>query len=313
LKNKRKVLIIVGATASGKSKVGFSIAKKINAEIISADSRQAYRYMNIGTAKPTKSELSEVKHHFIDELLPDQNYNAGEFGKDARERIDQIFQEGKKPIVVGGSGLYIQALVDGFFAGPPADEEIRSELSKRMEAEGAEVLLEELRRVDCKSAAKMLPTNTRRIIRALEVYKITGSPISELHQENIAPNFEPVMVGPSWERKILYERINKRVEWMFENGLLFEVKKLLEKGYTSDMNALQTVGYQEVFKYFKGEFTYDEMVHFIKQNSRHYGKRQLTWFRKDERIKWFNAREEQDLNEIANKIQEYFDTKTHPH
>ena len=270
MKNKRKVLIIVGATASGKSKVGLSIAKKINAEIISADSRQAYRYMDIGTAKPTKAELLEVKHHFIDELLPDQNYNAGEYGKDARERIDEIFQRGKIPIVVGGSGLYIQALVDGFFVGPPADEEIRSELSKRLEVEGAAVLLEELRRVDIKSANNMLPTNTRRIIRALEVYKITGSPISELHRENIAPDFEPVMVGISWDRKILYERINKRVEWMFENGLLFEVKKLLEKGYTSDLNALQTVGYQEVFKFFDGKLTYEEMVHFIKQNSRHY-------------------------------------------
>ena len=309
MKNKRKVLIIVGATASGKSKVGFGIAKIINAEIISADSRQAYKYMDIGTAKPSKAELSEIKHDFIDELLPNQNYNAGEYGKDARERIEEIFQKGINPIVVGGSGLYIQALVDGFFSGPPADEEIRSELSKRLETEGAEVLLAELRRVDHKSADKMLPTNTRRIIRALEVYKITGSPISELHQENIAPNFKPIIVGLSWERKILYDRINKRVEWMFENGLLFEVKKLLEKGYTSDLNSLQTVGYQEVFKYFDGKLTYEEMLHLIKQNSRHYGKRQLTWFRKDDRIKWFNAREEQDLNNISRNIQVYFNTK----
>lgn len=308
LKNNYKVLFIVGPTASGKSKVGFEIAKIMNGEIISADSRQNYKYMDIGTAKPSKEELTEVIHHFIDELLPDQNYNSGEYGISARERIDNLLHKGKNPIVVGGSGLYIQALVDGFFDGPSADNKIRENLEKRMEIEGAEALLEELRKIDPKAAAKMLPTNTRRIIRALEVYQITGSTISDLQKENLEPKFKPIMVGISWERGVLYNRINKRVDWMLECGLLKEVKQLLEKGYTSNLNALQTVGYQEAFKYLDGKLTYDEMVGLIKQNSRRYAKRQLTWFRRDERIKWFEAYAEDDLFTISRNIINYFQT-----
>ncbi len=308
LKNNYKVLFIVGPTASGKSKVGFEIAKIMNGEIISVDSRQNYKYMDIGTAKPSKEELTEVIHHFIDELLPDQNYNAGEYGIRARERIDNLLHKGKNPIVVGGSGLYIQALVDGFFDGPSADNKIRANLEKRMEIEGAEALLGELRKIDPKAATKMLPTNIRRIIRALEVHQITGSTISDLQKDNIEPKFKPIMVGISWERGVLYNRINKRVDWMLESGLLEEVKQLLEKGYTSNLNALQTVGYQEAFKYLDGKLTYDEMVGLIKQNSRRYAKRQLTWFRRDERIKWFEAYAEDDLFTISRNIINYFQT-----
>lgn len=308
LKNNHKVLFIVGPTASGKSKVGFEIAKNMSGEIISADSRQNYKFMDIGTAKPSKQELSEVKHHFINELLPDQNYNAGEYGIRARERIDNLLHRGKNPIVVGGSGLYIQALVDGFFDGPSADNKIRENLEKRMEIEGAEALLEELSKIDPKAASKMLPTNTRRIIRALEVYQITGFPISDLQKENLEPKYKPIMVGISWERRLLYERINKRVDWMLQNGLLKEVKQLIEKGYTSNLNALQTVGYQEVFKYLDDKLTYDEMVRLIKQNSRRYAKRQLTWFRRDERIKWFEAHNEDDLLTLSRNILNYFHT-----
>jgi tRNA dimethylallyltransferase len=308
LKNNNNVLFIVGPTASGKSQAGFEVAKKTNGEIISADSRQNYKYMDIGTAKPSKEELTEVRHHFIDELLPDQNYNAGEYGIKARERIENLLHKGENPIVVGGSGLYIQALVDGFFDGPSADNKIRTNLEKRMEIEGAGALLEELSKIDPKAAAKMLPTNTRRIIRALEVYQITGSMISDLQKENLEPRFKPIMVGISWERGVLYNRINNRVDWMLESGLLEEVKQLLEKGYTSNLNALQTVGYQEAFKYFDGKLTYDEMVGLIKQNSRRYAKRQLTWFRRDERIKWFEAHNEDDLFTISRNIINYFQT-----
>jgi tRNA dimethylallyltransferase len=308
LKNNNTVLFIVGPTASGKSQVGFAIAKTMNGEIISADSRQNYKFMDIGTAKPSKEELTEVMHHFIDELLPDQNYNSGEYGIRARERIDNILNQGKDPIVVGGSGLYIQALMDGFFEGPSADKNIRKDLEKRMEIEGAEALLEELRKLDPKAAAKMLPTNTRRIIRALEVYQITGSTISDLQKANLEPRFKSIIVGLSWERRVLYDRINKRVDWMLDRGLLEEVKQLLKKGYTSNLNALQTVGYQEVFKYLDGKLTFDEMVELIKQNSRRYAKRQLTWFRRDVRIKWFEVHNEDDLSTISRNIFNYFQT-----
>ena len=306
LKNQRNVLVIVGATASGKTPVSLLIAKRINGEILSADSRQIYRMMDIGTAKPTSDELKSVRHYFIDELLPDQNFNAGEFGKQGRQIIDEIFSKGKIPLVVGGSGLYIRALIDGFFDGPSADSSIREKLYQRLEVEGAEILLEELRQIDPVSASRMIPTNTRRIVRALEVFKTTGLPISEMHKSKIDINFNPVFVGLNWNRKKLYERINKRVEIMMQSGLIDEAKRLLEKGYTSTLNALQTVGYKEVFDHLNNKIDYNRMVELIKQNSRRYAKRQLTWFRHDERIRWFDIDDDKIFPEIANKIINHF-------
>jgi tRNA dimethylallyltransferase len=304
--NKPKVLIIVGPTGSGKSLIGFAIAKKLGAEIVSADSRQIFKYLDIGTAKPSRDELSEVKHHFIDEKYPNEVYNAGEYSKDARIRIENIFKQNKIPIIVGGSGLYIHALVDGFFDGPSADGQIRSELEYRMKTEGSKKLLEELRTIDPISASKMLPSNSRRIVRALEVFRITGEPISKLQKNIILPDFDPVFVGPNWDRKKLYQRINARVDWMIGAGLLSEVNKLIEKGYSSSMNALQTVGYQEVFEFLNGKISFDEMTDLIKKNSRHYAKRQLTWFRRDARIKWFDVRNEKELIAISDNIYKYF-------
>jgi tRNA dimethylallyltransferase len=306
LKNQRNVLVIVGATASGKTPVSLLIAKRINGEILSADSRQIYRMMDIGTAKPTSDELKSVTHHFIDKLLPDQNFNAGEFGKQGRLIIDEIFSKGKMPLVVGGSGLYIRALIDGFFDGPSADSSIREELYHRLKVEGAEILLEELRQIDPVSASRMIPTNTRRIVRALEVFKTTGLPISEMHKFKIDINFNPVFVGLNWNRKKLYERINKRVELMMQSGLIDEVKMLQEKGYTSTLNALQTVGYKEVFDHLNNKIDYNRMVELIKQNSRRYAKRQLTWFRHDERIRWFDIDDDKIFPEIADKIINHF-------
>ncbi|MBI5020915.1 MAG: tRNA (adenosine(37)-N6)-dimethylallyltransferase MiaA [Ignavibacteriales bacterium] len=306
MKKQRNVLVILGATASGKTPVSLIIAKKINCEIISADSRQIYKMMDIGTAKPTLDELKSVSHHFIDRLLPDQNFNAGEFGKQGRLIIDEIFSKGKIPLVVGGSGLYIRALIDGFFDGPSADSSIREELYRRLEVEGGEILLEELRQIDPTSASRMLPTNTRRIVRALEVFKTTGIPISEMHKSKIDINFHPVFVGLNWNRKKLYDRINKRVELMFQSGLIDEVKQLRAKGYSSTLNALQTVGYKEVFDYLDNRTDYNRMVELIKQNSRRYAKRQLTWFRHDERIKWFDVNCEDDFEKIGLEITKYF-------
>ncbi len=304
----KPVLAIVGPTASGKSQVAMIVAEKLNCEIISADSRQIYKYLDIGTAKPTVNDRNRIVHHFIDELLPNQDFNAGEYLKQGRKRIEEIINKSKQPLIVGGSGLYIGALVDGFFDGPQATPIIRNDLENRINREGIQSLLNELWVVDPVSAAKMLPSNTRRIVRALEVYKITGTPISELQKIKDAAPFNTIFVGLMWERKKLYERINQRVDWMLDNGLLNEVKQLLEKGYTSDLNSLQTVGYQEVFKYFDGRLTYGEMVLLIKQNSRRYAKRQLTWFRKDDRIKWFAVDEETDFSRLSDSIINYFNT-----
>jgi tRNA dimethylallyltransferase len=306
LKNQRNVLVIVGPTASGKTPVSLLIANHLNAEIISADSRQIYKFMDIGTAKPSQAELEKVHHHFIDGLNPDKDFNSGDFGSKGRVIIEEIFRKGKTPIVVGGSGLYLRALTDGFFDGPPADPSMRQLLYRRLEEEGGEVLLKELHEVDPISASRMLPSNSRRIVRALEVYKITGVPISELQKSKIIINFVPVYIGIMWDRKKLYDRINRRVDIMIDKGLVEEVTRLRQMGYASSLNALQTVGYKEVFDYLESKTNYDRMVELIKQNSRRYAKRQLTWFRHDDRIKWFNIDDDKKFTEIADEIINHF-------
>jgi tRNA dimethylallyltransferase len=298
----RRVLVVVGPTASGKTLLSQLLAQELNAEIISADSRQIYKYMDIGTAKPSLEERKKVKHYFIDELTPDEEFNAGEFGKRGREILDDIFRRRKVPLVVGGSGLYIQSLIDGFFEGPSRDNRVRHELYERLHREGVEVLLEELRTVDPESASNMLPSNTRRIIRALEVYKLTGIPISQWKKQKIEINFVPLVVGLQWERAVLYERINRRVDWMIQQGLVDEVKNLRERGYDSNLNALQTVGYKEVFEYLDGKISFEQMIEHIKQNSRRYAKRQLTWFRADKRIHWFKLEKEEQVVALARQM-----------
>lgn len=297
-----KVLVIVGPTASGKTTLSLLVAKQLNGEILSADSRQIYKFLDIGTAKPTKEQLREVKHYFIDELKPDEEFSAGEYGKRGRELIRRIFQKGKVPIVVGGSGLYIQSLVDGLFEGPSADNKVRKKLYDRLHRNGAESLLRELRKVDPVLAAKMLPSNTRRIVRALEVYELTGVPISQLQEKKIERNFVPLFVGLAWDRKRLYERINYRVDEMLAKGLIDEVNQLEQKGYTGCLSSLQTVGYEEAFAFLRGEIDYDKMVELIKRNSRQYAKRQLTWFRRNERVHWFKINDERDFSRVTEKI-----------
>ncbi len=303
---KRDVLVLVGPTASGKTPVSLLLARQLNAEIISADSRQVYRHMDIGTAKPSAEELALVPHHFVNELSPDREFNAGEFGKRGREVIDDIFSRKKIPLVVGGSGLYVQSLVDGFFEGPPADKTLRKTLAERLKAEGAGALLTDLKRVDPVAASGMLPSNERRIIRALEVYHLTGIPFSKLQESRIEIRFTPRFAGLQWERKALYERINERVDRMVEQGLLDEVRGLQRLGYSSTLNSLQTVGYKEAIENIHGNITHERMVELIKQNTRRFAKRQLTWFRRDDRIRWFGMNGEKDFPEVVDWICRFF-------
>jgi tRNA dimethylallyltransferase len=298
--------VLAGPTASGKTAVSLLLAPRLGAEIISADSRQVYSVLDIGTAKPSPDERSSVPHHFVGELLPDEGFNAGTYGIRGREVAEELFRRGKVPLVVGGSGLYIQALVDGFFEGVPADPEIREGLERRLREEGAQALLDELGRVDPVSAARMLPTNSRRIVRALEVHRVTGIPISELQKNRSGINFHAVFAGLRWDRKLLYDRINRRVDRMIGLGLVDEAKELRARGYGPHLTALQTPGYTEVFAHLDGLLSYEEMVSLIKRNSRRYAKRQLTWFRKDARIRWFDLRGEEDIPEAAEQIAGYF-------
>jgi tRNA dimethylallyltransferase len=304
-----RVLVLVGPTASGKTEVALRLAEMLGGEIISADSRQIYTMMDIGTAKPSQADRRRVRHHLVDEIPPDQAFSAGEFGRRGRRIVAEIARRGFVPIVAGGSGLYVRALVDGFFDAPPADPDVRRRLHERLRAEGAGALLAELRSVDPDAASRMLPTNVRRIVRALEVHELTGTPMSRLQQTAVEPAFVPFLAGLAWDRRQLYERINRRVDAMLAQGFLDEVRGLQAAGYSPDLNALQTVGYKEAFAHLEGSVPYDRMVELMKMNTRRFAKRQLTWFRPDRRIRWFRASAADDLPRIAADIAGAFGTE----
>ena len=264
MSSRNYLIAIVGPTASGKSALGILLAERISGEIISADSRQIYKYLDIGTAKPAPKDLQHISHHFINILYPDQDYSAGEYGKQARAKIVEVLAQGKQPILIGGSGLYVRAVIDGFFEGPGKNEEIREQLEAEARVLGAEALYEKLKQIDPDSATKMDATKIRRIIRALEVYYITGQPISKLHSLQVTkPPFEFMQFGLEWERQQIYDRINRRVNEMITAGFVEEVKDLLSRGYTRRINALNTVGYKEVFDYLEGKVSESEMVELI--------------------------------------------------
>jgi tRNA dimethylallyltransferase len=301
------VLALVGPTASGKTPLSILLAKELGAEILSADSRQMYRLMNVGTAKPTPAEQAGIPHYFIDDRMPDEECNAATFGAAGRAAIAEIQRRGRVPLVVGGSGLYLRALLDGLFDAPPADDELKEHLWSRLREEGAPPLLEELRAVDPDAAATMLPSNAKRIVRALEVFRLTGIPISRLQQESkIEIPFTAVRVGLAWDRPALYDRINRRVLGMLDDGLLDEVRGILQKGYPRSLNSLQTVGYREVFDFLDGKTTYARMTELIQQNSRRYAKRQMTWFRHDPRITWFTLERDAEFPALALRIARYY-------
>lgn len=299
----RVVIVICGPTASGKTALSIDLAKKMDTEILSADSRQIFKFLDIGTAKPTIRELNEVKHHFIDELNPDAVFNASMFEIEALKIIENLFAKNKIPVVAGGSGLYIQALVDGIFDAADNDEDLRKELLGLKETKGIEYLYNELEKVDPVSSAKMLPQNWKRVIRALEVFKITGRPIWQVQSEysrNLDIKF--IQYGLNWNRELLYDRINKRVDMMIEQGLAEETRRVLEMGYSKTLNSLNTVGYKEIISCLDGAIDIETAIELIKRNTRRFAKRQMTWFRRDERINWIEINSEKDLSAASGKI-----------
>ena len=299
------VIVIVGPTCSGKTNLSFKLAQFIPSEIISADSRQIYKYLDIGTAKPSKKELQKVSHHLVDFLDPTENYDVSMFEKDAEKIIDQIYKKNKTPIVVGGRGLYIKALIDGIFDTADKDEGYRIELLKKIKEFGNEFLYEELKKVDPVSAENMLPQNWKRVMRALEVFHTTGEPIWKHHQKQFASKEQKYLFkqfGLNWDRKILYKNIDNRVDEMIENGFVNEVKNILDIGFDKSLNSLNTVGYKEIIQHLNREITIERAIELIKRNTRHYAKRQLTWFRKDRRINWFDINNISQLDQISKKI-----------
>lgn len=298
--DKIPLIAVAGPTASGKTRLAIDLAKKFNGEIVSADSMQIYKYMDIGTAKSTAEERSECVHHLIDFVEPDEDFSVADYTKLAHKVIADIVSRGKMPIMCGGTGLYINSVVnDVEFGESDNDYRLRDELREIAKKEGGERLIDMLRKIDPVSAEKIHANNIKRIIRAIEFYKLTGTPISEHKNETKRKEsrYAPIMFCIDWDRAILYERINKRVDIMINDGLTDEVKRLMDKGYTSELNSMKGIGYKEIMSYYNGECTIDEAIEAVKQGSRRYAKRQLTWFRRDERINFLspnNAFEEAD-------------------
>jgi tRNA dimethylallyltransferase len=298
-----EVIVIVGPTCSGKTKLSFLLAEKFNIEIISADSRQIFKYLSIGTAKPNNDELKKVKHYFVDELNPDEEFNASIFAEKSETFIKEIIGKNKIPIVVGGSGLYVRALIDGITESADTNLEVRSTLLELRKKFGNDYLYKELKKVDDTSAFKMLPQNWKRVMRALEVYQLTGKPIWQHHQDEVKENrFRFRQMGLKWERESLYKNIENRVDEMMHNGLVEEVNSILEKGFSKSLNSLNTVGYKEIIKYLDSEISLEKAVELIKRNTRRYAKRQMTWFNADKRIEWYQISSENDITNLANKI-----------
>ena len=272
----------------GKTELALRITTRIGGEIISVDSRQIYCQMDIGTAKPTPEQLSIVPHHMINRVMPDEPFSAADYQRGADEAIRQIRQRGNAPVLVGGSGMYFRAVVDGLFDGPEADPALRQKLRQEAEELGIQHLYNRLEAIDPKAAEKIHHNDLIRIIRALEVYEKSGKRISELRQqwESGKPRYELAAFGLTLPRHELYERVEKRVDQMMAGGLLDEVRSL--SGYSRDLYSMNCLGYKELFSFLDGQCDLDEAVQLIKQNTRRYAKRQLTWFRKDNRIEWID-------------------------
>ncbi len=303
---KPKVIVICGPTASGKTALSIELAKRINGEIVSADSMQIYTDMDIGTAKPEKEEKQGIKHYLMDYVSPQQRYSVAQFKNDATIAIEEIIKKGKMPIVVGGTGLYIDSLIYGIeYSNIEIDEEYRKELEKIIEMQGLEALYSRANEIDSQAMKKISPNDKKRIMRVLEIYHATGKTKTEQEEESRKNEvkYDYRVFVLNMDREKLYERINKRVDIMIQKGLIQEVENLQRK-YNEFPTAMQGLGYKEVVDYLQGEYTQEEMIEKIKMESRRYAKRQLTWFRKNKENIWLDAFEtkEHNIQQILDNI-----------
>ena len=298
MKEKQKVIVICGPTASGKTALSIELAKKINGEIISADSMQIYKDMDIGTAKPTKEEMQGIKHYLLDFVSPEERYSVAQYKHDAKKTIKEILSKGKMPIIVGGTGLYVDSLIYEIeYSDIKIDEKYRKELEEIAEMQGLEKLYKMALEIDPIAMEKISENDKKRIIRVLEIYKATGKTKTQQEEESRKNpvEYDYKVFAINWDREILYQRINKRVDIMIEQGLIEEVKEILKK-YTKFPTAMQGLGYKEVADYINGNYTKEEMIEKIKQETRRYAKRQLTWFRKNKETIWLNGLDDVQKN-----------------
>ncbi|MGB9678593.1 MAG: tRNA (adenosine(37)-N6)-dimethylallyltransferase MiaA [Thermoanaerobacteraceae bacterium] len=305
------IVIIAGPTASGKTRLSIDTAKNFNGEIISADSMQIYKNMDIGTAKIREAEMENIPHYLIDIVDPDYDFSVAEFERMAKAAITDIYKRNKLPIIVGGTGLYINSIVYTMnFSDFEAEPEFRNKLKKIAQRFGSKILYNRLVKEDPETAFKIHPNDTKRIIRALEVKKYTGFPISYYQKESgkrINKEFNTIMIGLNFRnRELLYKRINDRVDNMIKNNLINEVEKLLKIGYNKNSTAMQALGYKEIIEYLNGKVSLDEATEKIKQNTRRYAKRQITWFKSYKFIKWFYVDDYLNYDDLKKNIFSYF-------
>ena len=305
---KTVILAVVGPTASGKTKLAVELAKKFNGEVVSADSMQIYRYLSVSTARPTEEEMQGVPHHLIGHVGPDEEYSVARFLDEARTAINDIVSRGKLPILAGGTGLYVSSLLDGIrFADEERDPSLRERLQNEAKELGNEAMLQKLAEIDPEYAKTLHPNNSGRVLRALELYISSGVTMTEQRERSklVPSEFVPIMVGIDYDdRQKLYDRINRRVGLMCENGLVDEAKGFFEF-YKDTKTAAQAIGCKELLPYLEGEVPLDDCLEKLRMETRRYAKRQRTWFRRDERVKWFYPDLEEDENSLFEKVFEY--------
>lgn len=297
------LIILAGPTGVGKTHVAIELAEQLNGEIIGADSMQIYRYMDIGTAKPTVEEQARIPHHLINIRNPDEEYSAADYVRDAARTIRAIYEQGKMPLLVGGTGMYIDKLLYGIFEGPGRDDVFRQEMRTLAEQEGSLTLYQKLQQVDPVTAKRLHPNDLVRIIRALEVFHLTGTPISTYQTKATVPvaQYDSCFLVLTADRESLYARINARVEQMIEVGLVDEVQELYKRGYHRKLRPMQSLGYKEIGEFLAGEYDLPSTVALIQRNTRRYAKRQLTWFRKHAAVSWVTRDMNEDDDETVEK------------
>jgi tRNA dimethylallyltransferase len=300
----RPLVVLLGPTAVGKSRIAMQVAKHLDTEVLTADSRQVYRGMDIGTDKPTADERREVPHRLIDVVDPDEAFNAGWYRRVALDEIDRLYAARRLPFVVGGTGLYIRALVRGLCPAPPADPVVRSELRVLRSEYGREGLYAELMRVDPQAAARLHPNDESKVLRAVEVYRLSGRPLSAVQDEHRFQEmpFSTLLIGLQRPKESLYRRIEERIDWQLTHGMVEETRALLDDGYGRGLGSMKGLGYRQVGGYLVNEYDYAEMVHQFKRDTRRFAKRQLTWFRKEPGVQWVSIADHEPLEQVAGAV-----------
>lgn len=303
----KKIIAVAGPTASGKTALAIELAKRFDGEVVSCDSMQIYRHMDVGTAKPDSEELAEARHYMIDIFEPSESCSVAEFVKLARACIDDILSRGKLPVLAGGTGLYMDSIIENIvFEDFGSDPELREQLQRLAKTEGVDAVHRLLAEKDPEAAEKIHPNNVRRVIRALEVCHLTGKTFTQVNLEaRREPVYDAMILGIDTDRQLLYDRINLRVDKMLKSGLVEEVRRLCDMGIGRDTTAMQAIGYKEILEFFEGRATLEEAVEKIKMESRRYAKRQLTWFRRNERIHWVRTSETEELDLVFEKCSEF--------